>query len=169
VSTDINRIDPPPRGNERELLEAFLDFHRQTLEWKCSGLTPEQLKAAASPPSPLTLLGLLRHCAEVEHYWFDFILLGSPDPVVYEGEDLWSDLDRHSVEEVVHRWEQACQTSRQNVSSLPSLDHPAGRPRHWDGETVTLRWIMIHAIEEYARHNGHADFLRERIDGATGE
>jgi uncharacterized damage-inducible protein DinB len=169
VITDSERIEPPPRGSERELLEAFLDFQRQTLEWKCSGLTPQQLKAAMSPPSPLTLLGLLRHLAEAERYWFDSVLLGGSGSSNYEGEDIWEDLDRHSVEEVVRRWKQACDTSRRNASSIPSLDHPASRPRFWDQETVNLRWIMIHLVEEYARHNGHADFLRERIDGETGE
>ena len=169
MSTAIQRIDPPPRGSERELLEAFLESHRQTLEWKCAGLTPDQLKDTASPPSPLTLLGLLRHLAEVEHYWFATVLLGGPESDIYEGEDEWGDLDRHSVEEIVGRWKQTCETSRRNVASIPSLDHPASRARSWDGETVSLRWIMIHMIEEYARHNGHADFLRERIDGQTGE
>jgi uncharacterized damage-inducible protein DinB len=169
VTSDFERIDVPARGSERELLGAFLDFHRQTLEWKCAGLTPEQLKAAVSSPSPLTLLGLLRHLTEAEQYWFDVVLLGGSGPGVYEGEDPWVDLDRHSVEEVTRRWQQTCETSRQNAASVASLDDLAARHRFWDGETVTLRWIMIHMIEEYARHNGHADFLRERIDGETGE
>jgi uncharacterized damage-inducible protein DinB len=120
------------------------------------------------PPSPLSLLGLLRHMTEVEDYWFHTVLLGAPDTAIYEGEDCWNDLDRHSVEEVLDRWRLACEASRRNVASVASLDRLSGRPR-WDGETVTLRWIMIHMIEEYARHNGHADFLRERIDGQTGE
>jgi uncharacterized damage-inducible protein DinB len=169
LGTDFERIEPPARGSERELLEAFLDFHRQTLEWKCSGLTPEQLKDAASPPSHLTLLGLLRHLAEAEHLWFDTVLLGGPGSAIYEDEDPWDELDKYSVDEVVRRWKQTCETSRRNVSSVPSFDHPAGRARPWDGETVTLRWIMLHMIEEYARHNGHADFLRERVDGESGE
>lgn len=169
MSTHFERTEVPARGGERELLEAFLDFHRQTLEWKCSGLTPDQLKNAASPPSPLTLLGLVRHLSEAEHYWFDTVLLGGSQSAVYGDEDPWSELDTHTVDEVFRRWKQSCDASRRNVASVPSCDHPAGRARFWDGETVTLRWILIHMIEEYARHNGHADFLRERIDGETGE
>ena len=150
-------------------MDTFLESHRQTLEWKCSGLTPEQLKSAVCPPSPLTLLGLLRHMTEVEDYWFHTVLLGAPDRAIYEGEDCWRVLNRHSVEEVLGRWKEACEASRRNAASVASLDHLSGQPRSWDGETVTLRWILIHMIEEYARHNGHADFLRERIDGRVGQ
>jgi uncharacterized damage-inducible protein DinB len=175
MSVDFERTEPPTRGSERDLLCGFLDFQRQTLEWKCSGLTPEQLKAATVPPSPLTLLGLLRHMAGAEQYWFQTVLLGRTAPDVYEVEDAWGDLDSQSVEEVVRRWKEACETSRRNVAAVPTLDHEGTRPRYWDGEierdgdVVSLRMILIHMIEEYARHNGHADFLRERIDGATGE
>ncbi len=169
MSADFQRTAPPAKGSERELLEAFLDYHRQTLEWKCSGLTPDQLKTAAVPPSPMTLLGLLRHLAGAERYWFDTVLLGGSGSAVYDGEDPWDDLNKHDADEVLRRWKQTCATSRRNASSAPTLDQPAARPRPWDRETVTLRWIMIHLIEEYARHNGHADVLRERIDGETGE
>jgi len=169
VKTESERLEVPPQGGERELLEAFLDFHRDTLEWKCSGLTQARLKEATSPPSPLTLLGLLRHLAEAEHYWFDTVLVGSAQPAIYGGENPWYELDKYSVDDVVGRWKQTCASSRRNVATVPSCDHPATHARFWDGETVNLRWILIHMIEEYVRHNGHADLLRERIDGETGE
>jgi hypothetical protein len=169
MSEEAYRQDPPPRGDERELLTAFLDFQRGTLEWKCSALTQEQLVRVASPPSSITLLGLLRHLAGAEKYWFLTVLMGRDAPSVYPGEDAWEDLTTHSPEEVLRRWKGACETSRRNVASIASFDLPAARPRFWDEETVNLRWIMIHLIEEYARHVGHADLLRERIDGRTGE
>jgi uncharacterized damage-inducible protein DinB len=156
------------------MLNAFLDSHRDTLEWKCSGLTSDQLKEAAAPPSPLTLLGLLRHMAEVEYDWFESLLLNRDEHIGLfspEGSPRgeWTELDSHPAEDVLREWKQTCEISRRNVASIPELDALAARPRFWDKEAVTLRWMMIHMIEEYARHNGHADFLRERIDGETGE
>ncbi len=173
--TDGGRTEVPLSGDERAMLNAFLDAQRDTLAWKCSGLTPEQLKEAASQPSPLTLLGLLRHLTEVEYFWLEGVLLGEgshlgmysgqPNPV--DGDRAWTDLDSHPVEEVMQNWREACAASRRNAASLPDLDAPAAHL--WDEEPVTLRWITIHMIREYARHIGHADFLRERIDGVTGE
>jgi len=173
--TDGGRTAVPLNGDERVMLNAFLDAQRDTLEWKCSGLTPEQLKEAAVPPSGLTLLGLLRHLTEVEYFWLEGILLGEGSHLgLYsgqanpaEGERAWTDLDSHSVEEVIQNWKDACEASRRNAASVPSLDTAAVYP--WDNEPVTLRWITVHMIREYARHTGHADLLRERIDGATGE
>jgi uncharacterized damage-inducible protein DinB len=157
------------------MLNAFLDAQRDTLEWKCSGLTPEQLKEAASPPSSLTLLGLLRHLTEVEYFWMEGILLGKGSHLgMYsgqmnpaEGDRAWTDLDSHSADEVMRNWKAACEASRRNVASLPSLDAPAAHL--WDDELVTLRWITMHMIREYARHTGHADILREAVDGRVGE
>lgn len=157
------------------MLNAFLDAQRDTFEWKCSALTVQQLKEAASPPSPLTLLGLLRHLTEVEYFWMEGILLGKEshlgpysgqaNPV--DGDLAWTDLDSRPVDEVMQAWREACASSRRNAASLPDLDATAARL--WDNEPVSLRWITVHMIREYARHTGHADFLRERIDGATGE
>lgn len=169
------RTDVPLNGDERVMLNAFLDAQRDTLEWKCSGLTPEQLKQAAVPPSQLTLLGLLRHLTEVEYFWLEGMLLGkgshlglySGEVNPAEGQRAWTDLESDSVDEVIRDWKEACEASRRNAASLPGLDAPAAHP--WDGEPVTLRWITVHMIREYARHTGHADLLRERIDGATGE
>ena len=84
-----------------------------------------------------------------------------------EGDRAWTDLDSHSVDDVMQRWKEACEASRRNAASLPDLD--AAAAHLWDNEPVSLRWITVHMIREYARHTGHADLLRERIDGATGE
>jgi uncharacterized damage-inducible protein DinB len=173
--TDDGRTEVPLNGDERVMLDAFLDAQRETLERKCSNLTPEQLREAASPPSSLTLLGLLRHLTEVEYFWMEGILLGEGSHLgLYsgqmnpaEGDRAWTDLDSHSADEVMRNWKAACDAARRNAASLPTLDAPAAYP--WDGEPVTLRWITVHMIREYARHTGHADLLRERIDGATGE
>jgi hypothetical protein len=173
--TETERTEAPLNGDERAMLTAFLDAQRDTLEWKCSGLTPEQLKEAASPPSSLTLLGLLRHLTEVEYFWLEGILLGkgghlgmySGEANPVEGDRAWTDLDSHPVDDVMRNWKTACEAARRNAASLPNLDTPAATL--WDNESVTLRWITVHMIREYARHTGHADLLRERIDGATGE
>jgi hypothetical protein len=173
--TDGERTEVPLSGDERAMLNAFLDAQRETLAWKCSGLSAEQLKEASSPPSRLTLLGLLRHLTEVEYFWLGYILAdradhlgmysGTPNPV--DGERSWTDLESHPPELVFQQWKEACAASRRNAASLPGLDAPAAN--RWDGEPVTLRWITVHMIREYARHCGHADLLRERIDGAIGE
>lgn len=169
---DSERRFPPLSASDREMLNGFLDYQRDTLEWKCSGLSADQLKEAASSPSPMTLLGLLRHMTVVEYHWFENVLLDRRDHagMYISGESPeadWSDLQSVSAEEVLRRWREACQASRENAASIASLDDAAAR--EWDNEPVTLRWITTHMIEEYARHNGHADLLRERIDGETGE
>lgn len=172
---DGERTEVPLNGDERTMLNAFLDAQRDTLEWKCSGLTPEQLKEAASSPSSLTLLGLLRHLTEVEYFWLEGMLLGKGSHLgLYsgqinpaEGDRAWTDLDSHSVDDVMRNWKEACEAGRRNAAALSDLDAPAAH--EWDNQPVTLRWITVHMIREYARHTGHADLLRERIDGATGE
>ena len=171
--SEVSRAGVNPRGNEREILEGYLDRHRDTLEWKCSGLTESQLKARACEPSELTLLGLIRHMAEVEYYWFERVLLGRDENLgVFGSADNpdgdFTELNTHSVEFVWERWKQSCVASRAHAATIRDLDHVAERPRDWDGEAVTLRYILARMVEEYARHNGHADLLRERIDGQTG-
>lgn len=157
------------------MLNAFLDAQRDTLECKCSGLAPDQMREVASPPSLLTLLGLLRHMTEVEYFWLEYILLDKPNNLgMYSGEGnpvdgirAWTELESRSTEEVMQDWKAACEAARRNAASLPDLDATAAVL--WDDEPVNLRYITIHMIREYARHIGHADLLRERIDGATGE
>ena len=171
--SQTERTAVPPLGGEREILEGYLDRHRDTLEWKCAGLTEQQLKSRAYEPSAITLLGLLRHMAEVEYYWFESVLLGRDENLgVFGSEDDpegdFTDLDSHSVEFVLDHWKRACQASREHAAAIEDLSHVASRPRSWDGRQVSLRYILAHMVEEYVRHNGHADFLRERIDGGTG-
>jgi hypothetical protein len=171
---DIERTEVPENGDERVMLNAFLDAQRDTLGWKCSGLTPEQMVRVASPPSSLTLHGLLCHLTEVEYFWLEYVLLNKTEHLgIYSSEDNPADADWSVFSgscppnEALQRWKEACAASRSNASSLPDLDSPAKVP--WDGEPVALRWITVHMIREYARHTGHADLLREAIDGSTGE
>lgn len=169
---DDQRTDPPLAGDERATLTAFLQYHRDTLALKCAGLTPDQLRERAVPPSSLSLLGLVRHMAEVERGWFRMVLNGERLPMLWSGEDDpdadfndVGDADQADVDEAFRAWNEECERSRAIVDAAESLE-VAGHRR--DRE-FSLRWILTHMIEEYARHNGHADLLRERIDGATGE
>ncbi|HEY5121777.1 MAG TPA: DinB family protein, partial [Acidimicrobiales bacterium] len=150
-------------------LEGWLDFHRATLVGKCAGLTEEQLTTAAVPPSELTLLGLLRHMALVEVCWFDMVLHDSDTPLPFTSDDD-RDFEFHALksatpEEALETFNAACQRSRELAAGL-SLDILVKKSRR-DGP-LDLRWVYLHMIEEYARHNGHADLLREVIDGTTG-
>src|SRR6516164_3421584 len=164
-----NRVDPPFEADERTTLTAFLDFLRDTLALKCEGLTDDQLRERAVPPSSLSLLGLVRHMAEGEHQWFTMVLGGEQVPYPYYTDDNpdadFDDVDTADVAEAFETWRSECAQARERVAAAPSLDVTA--PHR--GSEVSLRWIMIHMIEEYARHNGHADLLRERIDGTVGD
>jgi uncharacterized damage-inducible protein DinB len=163
-----SRTDPPTVADERTLLTGFLDYHRDTLAWKCSGLSDEQLKQRSVEPSSLSLLGLLRHLTEVERGWFAKTIAGEEAAPMYYTEENqdgdFDDLDTHSPTEVYEAWQAACARSRE-ITAARELDFEGSRPHR----NYSLRWVLIHMIEEYARHNGHADLLRERIDGATGE
>ncbi|MFI6297065.1 DinB family protein [Nonomuraea sp. NPDC050790] len=165
------RIEPPTDGDERATLEGFLDYHRQTLAWKCEGLTDEQLRTRALPPSTLSLLGLIRHMAEVERSWFRRRLGEQKDlPFLYvTDEDPDADFDRVDDDDrdgAFKAWEAEIAAAREAAAGVP-LDGVVHRTR--EPLTVSVRWVYLHMIEEYARHNGHADLLREQIDGATGE
>jgi uncharacterized damage-inducible protein DinB len=164
-----NRIDPPFVAGERAMLESWLEYHRATLAWKCEGLDDAQLRERAVPPSPLSLLGLVRHMADVERSWFRRVLGGENVPGIYWTDDDpdgdFDNVDAADVQEAFATWRAECEHARRNAAAAGSLD-VTGQRR---GEAVTLRWILVHMIEEYARHNGHADFLRERIDGAVGD
>jgi uncharacterized damage-inducible protein DinB len=164
-----NRPEPPQEGDERATLAGFLDWQRATLAWKCDGLTDSQLRERAVPPSSMSLLGLVRHMIRVERGWFRVTLAGEDRAIAYASapgwDEAWDEVDTADVAEALAGWHAACDESRAAVAAAPSLDVTA-----IDGdERFSLRWIMTHMIEEYARHNGHADLLRERIDGATGE
>jgi uncharacterized damage-inducible protein DinB len=169
VTTDP-RVDPPLTGSERETLRSFLDWHRATLEWKCAGLSDDQLRRKASAPSQLSLLGLVRHLAEVERAWFRRTLAGEDVGLVYSDNDDYQasyDATDADVGQAWSNWRAEVARSREIEAAAPDLETSGVRPRN--GATYSLRWILVHMIEEYARHNGHADFLREAIDGETGE
>jgi hypothetical protein len=166
----VERIDPPLVAQEREMLDAWLDYHRATLAVKCEDLTDDQLRTRAVPPSSLSLLGLVRHMGEVERVWFRRVLGGEQAPPRYYSDENpdgdFDDVAGAGVAEAFGYWRDECAHARERVAAAPSLD-VTGTGR--DGERYSLRWIMVHMIEEYARHNGHADLLRERIDGAVGD
>ncbi|MEV7096792.1 DinB family protein [Amycolatopsis sp. NPDC051045] len=164
------RPAPPLTGGEREMLRTFLDFHRATLAMKCDGLSDEDLRRAASPPSTLSLLALVRHMAEVERTWFRRVINAEDVPMVWSAvaNDFQAAYDTSSAtrSEAFEAWQAEVEQSRKIEEAAESLDVTGHQPR-W-GEDVSLRLVMLHMIHEYARHNGHADFLREAIDGVTG-
>ncbi|WP_128377001.1 DinB family protein [Streptomyces cavernae] len=161
---------PSPTGDERPLLEGWLDFHRQTLAAKCAGLDDPRLRTAAVEPSELSLLGLVRHMAEMERVWFRKILAGETLPPLY-----YSDADRDGEfhptpddtwAEAYTTWQREIEAARRTTGRYGLDDLTTGKDSQ--GRVYRLRWIYVHMIQEYARHNGHADLVRERIDGATG-
>jgi len=164
--TTVERVDPPYEGDERTLLIAWLEYHRATLARKCDGLTGEQLRTRSVPPSDLSLLGLVRHMAEVENNWFRFWLDGEGPVTRWEGDEDFA-VEGASVAEAFDYWRSECENARRVVAKFGSLDDVgAGQTK---GAGISLRWTLQHMIEEYARHNGHADLLREAIDGTTGD
>ena len=166
------RAEPGLRAGEREMLTGWLDYHRATLAWKCEGLTDDQLRERSVPPSGLSLLGLVRHMAEVERSWFRNVLHGAGLPFQYSTpDDVDADFnDTGSADGAtdLRTWEQECAAARDAIAGV-DLDTLSKKRDDRTGEPFSLRWILTHMIEEYARHNGHADLLRERIDGATGD
>jgi uncharacterized damage-inducible protein DinB len=168
MTTD-DRVGPPNFGSEREMLRAFLDFHRATLAMKCQGLTDEQLRQQSMPPSTLSLLGLVRHMAEVERAWFRRVFEDHDAPMVWSDKvDFQAayDASASSRAEAFAAWEAEVSNSRRIEEAAASLDVAGYQPR-WE-EEVSLRMVMFHVLLEYGRHNGHADFLREGIDGTVG-
>jgi uncharacterized damage-inducible protein DinB len=165
---DSRRTEPPFVLDERAMLEGWLEFHRTTLLLKCEGLDDAQRKARPVPTSLLSLHGLVRHMAEVERNWFRCTLLNDPDAPA-----LWYDPEVDDSELVplddadwgadLSAWQAECEASRRSAAPR-SLDDLGVRR----GEPCSLRWIYHHMIEEYARHNGHADLLRELVDGSVG-
>jgi uncharacterized damage-inducible protein DinB len=166
---ESSRVNPLLSGPERDQLESWLDFYRATLLLKCAGLSAEQLSTRAVPSSDLTLLGLLRHMTFVEQVWFEKVFAGRDIDDYYKRDDDrdadFHDLTSASLDDVVQLFTTACSTSRA-LSSGRDLDEMALVVSR--GRQVDLRWIFVHMIEEYARHCGHADLLRELVDGATG-
>ncbi|MGW2862147.1 DinB family protein [Streptomyces sp. SDr-06] len=166
--TDL-RTGPPHFGSEREMVRAFLDYHRATLAMKCAGLGDEELRRRSMPPSTLTLLGLVRHMAEVERTWFRRVFEDQDIPMVWSDKiDFQAayDVSEATGAEAFAAWEAEVEHSRRIEREAESLDLAGHQPR-W-GEDVSLRMVMLHMIHEYARHNGHADLLREGVDGTVG-
>jgi uncharacterized damage-inducible protein DinB len=169
VSTP-DRVMPPLDADERTNLESWLDFYRTTLAQKCDGLTEEQLRTASAEPSPITLLGLVQHMAEVERNWFRRILaeedapsIFTPDATRQEHDGGFDLADGSTYERALSTWHAEIDRARANCAGRALEDTSP-----FLGSQVTLRWIYTHMIAEYARHCGHADLIRERIDGRTG-
>lgn len=161
---------PPLNADERTTLEGWLDFYRATLKMKCDGMDDVELSTASVEPSPLTLLGLVQHMAEVERNWFRRVLAAEDAPPIYgpkadaSGHDGGFELSEHSTFAAAQAvWQAEIAQARANCAARDLAD-TAG----FTGGEVSLRWIYLHMIGEYARHCGQADLIRERIDGATG-
>jgi len=174
-----SRVDPPLHGDEVATLRAFLTYHRDTLRWKCSGLTQEQL-ARQLAPSDMTLGGIMKHIALVESYWFEVTYSGGVylppyDPVPWAEDDYDYEF-RTAKDDTPHElfalFDEAVRRADAVVDDALThggLEQESARTGRRTGTTFTLRWILVHMIEEYARHNGHADLIRESIDGQKGE
>jgi uncharacterized damage-inducible protein DinB len=157
----------PRTGDERSTVLAFLAWQRATLARKCVGLQQDQLHKRSAEPSSLSLLGLVRHMADVERGWFRWELSGEDVPDRYSSPDdrdgAFDNVDSADVDEAFAAWREEC-VRADEIISCRALE-ATGSNR--SGRDVSMRWILNHMIEEYSRHNGHADLLRERIDGAT--
>lgn len=174
---DHGRPEPPIASDELTTLVGFLDFQRATLDWKCRNLGAIDLQKKIAAAS-ITLGGILKHMAYVENHWFSDWWMGreklSPWGEVDWSQDRdwdWNSAANDTPEHLVKLWLDACVLSRLNVlSALKTGNLGQLAKRTWpNGESPSLRWILVHMIEEYARHNGHADLLREAIDGQVGE
>ena len=170
------RTDPAFDADERQMLTSYLDYQRATLAWKASGLSQAQL-AQTIPSSALTIGGLVKHLALVEDTWLTERFAGHDEPEPWASADWEADRDweLHSAaqdtpDQLVAQYAESCARSRAVVAAAGSLGEPsvAESNRH-PGQHFTLRWILLHLIEETARHNGHVDLIRESIDGLTGE
>jgi uncharacterized damage-inducible protein DinB len=167
--TSDDRIGPPSFGSERDMLRAFLDYQRATLAMKCAGLGDTELRQQSMPPSTLSLLGLVRHMAEVERAWFRRVFEDNDAPMVWSDKiDFQAayDASQSTRDEAFTAWQAEVENSRGIERAAESLDVAGYQPR-W-GEQVSLRMVIVHVLLEYGRHNGHADLLREGIDGAVG-
>ena len=159
---------------EREMLRQFLDFYRAVLARKAHGLSAQQLNTAIVP-SDLTIGGLILHMTGVEEGWFSQWFLDQPigppwDAIDWDADPDWElhNVDAFAPDEMLTMFNNSCERSRQIEAAARSLDEIAARTGD-DGRRYSLRWIMIHMVEEYARHCGHADFIRQALDGTVGE
>ncbi len=169
--TPDSRSDLPTSWDERTMLTTLLDYTRATVHAKCAGIAEEDARRAPLPGSPLTTIaGLVSHLRWVEYSWFEVVLLGGEDHGPWTDEDPDREM-RIAVEipiaELLADYESSCAKYRELVASL-DLDTRSKVSMRRSGEPVTLGWILLHLIEETARHNGHIDLLREMADGVTG-
>ena len=159
--------DVPLTGDDRPILEGFLAWHRALLRHKCAGLTGEQLAERSVPPSNLSLLGLVRHMAKVERKWFRERVAGQTLPPMYHpdlGDDAdFEALDAQQAQVDYERLLEECRLADGALAAVASYDDTITVPV---GD-MSVRSVVLHMIEEYAQHNGHADLLRERVDGTT--
>jgi hypothetical protein len=173
------RPEPPQESGEVATLLGFLAYQRATLGWKCRGLSDEQLRVAL-PPTSMTLGGMLKHLARIEDYWFTEVVGGEPAPEPWASADTdadpdwdWTSAAGDSGEYLRALWAERVKRSGAVVDAqLAKGEAAALGEAHlaWGGQgRASLRWVLVHMIEEYARHNGHADLIRESIDGQTGE
>jgi uncharacterized damage-inducible protein DinB len=166
----VERADPDHVAAERRALEQWLDYHRDTLLTKCAGLTAAQLKRRAVAPSNLSLLGLVRHMADVERGWFRQCAAGADVPDLYwteaDNDADFNDIEAADAEADLDTYRREIVAARTATAGM-GLDDVVSHPMITGDRD--LRWIYLHMIEEYARHNGHADLIRESIDGATGD
>jgi uncharacterized damage-inducible protein DinB len=170
------RPEPPLASGEAETLMGFLEYQRATFAWKCSSLDAAGLKATVGA-STMTLGGMLKHLAFYEDHWFSYRMRGNPRQAVWNDDNWdadpdweWNSAAENSPEQLHTLWQDAVSRSRDLLAETlaDGLDQPARRG--WpDGRTPSVRWIVVHMIEEYARHNGHADLIRQSVDGLIGE
>jgi hypothetical protein len=166
-----HRVEPDLVADERTSLEQWLDYHRATLLMKCASLTAEQLKRRPLPPSRLSLLGLVRHMLEVERWWFRMNAAGEELTFPYDPDSVGLDfeaIDSADATADLAAFQRECEQASTAVAGR-SLDDIVPSSGHLPQRRRDIRWIFVHMIEEYARHNGHADLLREAIDGVTGD
>ena len=166
----VDRTQSPNVAPERSAAEALLDYFRETLLWKCSGLNAEQLKQRSVPPSAMSLLGLVRHMAEVERVWFRTRVAGEDvGPIFCSGaspDGDFADIDGADAEADFATYQREVDAARV-VLAARGLDDTFALTR--PEATIDIRALVLHMIEEYARHCGHADLIRECVDGATGD
>ncbi|HSP64728.1 MAG TPA: DinB family protein [Candidatus Deferrimicrobium sp.] len=159
-------------ADERTTLAAFLRYQRDTFQLKCAGLDATALARRSVEPSTLSLLGLIRHLADVERGWFREVMAGHDAPARFssaddrDGDFDGAQPDAGLVAQAWEAWRDEVSFADDSVAAAPNLE-VTGHDQ-WRGAT-SLRWVLVHMIEEYARHNGHADLLRERIDGVVGQ
>jgi len=161
------RVQLPRHADELAMLKAYLDYYRETFDLKCAGLPPERLSERSSPPSTMSLHGLARHLAGVERWWFAINFAGADLPMLYSDEDPDQDFESLAGDPLaaLRSWRAECDRSRRIVDQADSLDQVGAVERNG---SYSLRWLMLRMIAEYAQHAGHADLLREGIDGAVG-